>query len=178
MQLIIEEKEIKDIMLNVIKEVYNRREAVSIFINTAEPSRCNTGYIVGLNDKHLVLLDLSDDDSNGVLMVFPIAMVFRIAVEGELEKSHIIEPEKLHFYYSAFCCDDDNLFVRVCRFAKDINARVWVSFCGNDEIGILGEPIEITKEVVLVQERDDETDSIIGRSYLSLKYIDFIACEF
>lgn len=73
-------------MYQVLKKAFEQNKVVSLFINTEEPDKCNTGYIAALNEREVSLLMLSDSGNVAALSVLNISQVFRIDMDGEYEQ--------------------------------------------------------------------------------------------
>lgn len=163
-------------MYQVLKKAFEQNKVVSLFINIEEPDKCNTGYIAALNEREVSLLLLSDSGNVDALSVLNISQVFRIDMDGEYEQRLDDMHSQVGNPHSSFAGGNGSLFKAIGKYAMEYHFPLWIAFHGNDEIGDFGDVLEVTDDMIAITRLDDSRAE--NASYILLKYIDFIACEY
>lgn len=166
-------------MQHVLKALYEQRKPVSVFINTKDPSRCNSGYIIGINDTQIALLSVDNDAQAQAIYVFSISMIFRVDTGGDFELKLTLSQSDLNRFSALFSDSKGNYFDLLCSYAGKEQLYLWVSFVGNDEIGAYGLSLEVKDNILWIDRfSDDVKKENLGQSAINLNFVDFIACEF
>ncbi len=163
-------------MYQILKKAFEQNKPVSIYINIEEPDKCNSGYIAALNEREVSLLMLSDNGNVDALTVLSISQVFRIDMDGTYEQLLADAHRQAGNPYPSFTGGSGSLFKAIGEYAMKYHFPLWIAFHANDEIGDFGEVLEVMDDMIVITRLDDSKAE--NTSYISMKHIDFIACEY
>ena len=169
-------------MYQVLEKAYEQQKVVSVFINREEPFRCNVGYIIGLNETQIALLAIDDDKQPEAILVFPNTDIFRVDMDGKYEDGYRIDENLRRSIYRDFqeICTEKDLILRAFTYSKQQYRHMWVSFIREDELGVVGNVMQIYGNTLKLQRiiKNDGQDDEDGVSFICLDRVDFVACEF
>lgn len=60
-------------MYKILRQAYEQKKIISVYINEEDPTRCNVGYVAALNEKEVAMYILDEDGGFEILSVHSIS---------------------------------------------------------------------------------------------------------
>lgn len=164
-------------MKKIIEMAKDSGLVVSIFINRDEPEHCNVGFIRETSENEIMLLSLDKDARPEGFFVLNISSIYRIDMNGRYEQEYQLRSKEFLSLVPDYVRSEESLFIDISKYANKRDLKLWISFYGGMEVGVLGEVVDVNEKALIVN-RISEDGAPDGVSYILLDGVDFIACEF
>lgn len=163
-------------MYKILRQAYEQKKIISVYINEEDPTRCNVGYVAALNEKEVAMYILDEDGGFEILSVHSISQIFRVDADGEYENK-LAQANKLTGNRPPiFTYEDGSIRKAVCKYAKQHDFPIWIAFKGNEEIGPWGDVMDVTDDMITITRIGDPKPGNV--SYIIMRQVYYIACEY